>query len=567
MDLDRDSHYNHSDEDGRDSDAVDSDIEEQLYAQIYHRCDEGDVESSNESDKSRLNDDSVISVNRVPKWEIQQSGNPHFMALNTNSEVITVGSDSDEDNLCSRSMVAGKITRPADSSDSEISFLDISSDSSCDNINLTSDSVFRLGNVSGFHDQDDESAQTSESSEEDENDLQILDDNSDDDNDVIPNKPSSSKGLKSFLMKCKPSYSPSAEEKSKRQSERFEVREKADKVVDIKEVTLDLLNSLPGSNNRFKRMKQDKGESSDLWRLDIEDIQSNAKKRLAKARYYRQHRCNHCRDFTSHPTEKCPFPKPESVCTMCGYEGHVDDQCEDVICSKCFRVGHASHYCSFNFKNVSCTLCSLFGHTVENCSNHWRQYHLTTYRGMIQSKTIKKNVSRIWCANCGRKGHFAHECHQLYTCKSFWPTSPFLKPSSAMFNIKISKQEGSSKNGNGKNSRNFTVSTPATLKRKKSKCSDTPAGLDGISNLFNSSSKINPSNTPKRERTATNSSRKNYSKRRKDTNNSTESPNQTPAKKRKNNKRKKSNSTAKISVNSSPPTPKKSKKKRMKMKA
>lgn len=470
--MDYDTSSNLDDQDyGHDSDAIDTDVEEQLYAQIYHQ------DMADHSSPSTLKPrDDQFDAGHGNHTQLERNANSIMVSYGT-EEVITIGSDSDEDNQCSKSMIARRTSKPADlqsnSSDSgsDSSLLDISSNSDLNSENSTTESVFRLNNhVIG--DQMDAAAKVVnfDDEEDDDDDFQVFED------EVRVKKLTTSSVLKSFLGKCKPSYSPPSCGKSSGQRIRKE-RKRIDG--NIKEVTLDLLNSLPGSSNRFKRMRLDPGESPDLWKLDIEDVQSNSKKRSAKARYYRQHRCNHCRDFTSHTTDRCPFPKPEPVCSVCGNEGHIDVYCQDIFCSKCCRKGHLSQSCSFNFKTVHCNTCSLFGHLDDNCPNHWRKYHSTTLFGDYQVKKMTRNVSRIWCGNCGRRGHFAHECHQLYSSKLFWPTSPFLEPSTAMFNIVHDSKSNRRKPGG-------EITTPSSVRTKK-KFPDTPAAIDALSNLFGTS--------------------------------------------------------------------------------
>jgi hypothetical protein len=41
----------------------------------------------------------------------------------------------------------------------------------------------------------------------------------------------------------------------------------------------------------------------------------------------------------------------------------------------------------------------------------WRRYHATTDPGQIVvPEDIKVDYTKMWCPNCGRKGHLVHQC-------------------------------------------------------------------------------------------------------------------------------------------------------------
>lgn len=246
------------------------------------------------------------------------------------------------------------------------------------------------------------------------------------------------KALSAFLEKCKPGYSQlsSSEGKSNKR--------KAHPEATPKTVSLELLNSLPGSSNRFKKIKLDKGEDASLWKINSQDLVSPFARRN---RYYRESKCNHCKEFTNHETRDCPFPRPQSVCFLCSEEGHKGEWCPNVICRKCKGTGHPSHMCSTEVWKLECIECGLYGHVYEHCPNHWRRYSIYSTKKVEDGGKNIVNPSqrnkRVFCCNCVQKGHFYFECRLKSDISHNLPTSPFLNTSDKMKNKIRNSPKGS----------------------------------------------------------------------------------------------------------------------------
>lgn len=238
--------------------------------------------------------------------------------------------------------------------------------------------------------------------------------------------------LDAFLKRCRPNYSPVESQDVNRNVKERPKKQKAPSNHDKSEVSFELLDSLPGNNNRFKRIRRTSDEA-DLWRVDLEDLPGNSSKK--KQRYFRMKRCDICKEFTDHCTSQCPKPPPQPVCIICGIDGHTAGMCDRRFCTKCCGQGHSANACQRTLKNELCHSCNLHGHREQTCPNNWRRYHLTVDQ-VEPEPQLKSNVKvndRIFCCNCGHEGHFAFEC-RTYIVSKIWATSPLFYATSRMAN-------------------------------------------------------------------------------------------------------------------------------------
>lgn len=407
-----------------DSDGVDSDIEVRLYSCLHHEPDYESLSIIRRPDVSKCDvppDDVFITPQTMESLDKKNDVSTPPKNLQRPVEVITIQSDSDSDE-CSKSRAVSiashgvKRKRAVSTSSSESDHLDslYETDSSdwddADDIlfnkKLLESTSIKICNVTGTNGP----LARAVLSQETQDVFDVSSDSDDDDVDLIQVKTPEKKkripnaALATFLTKCQPSYEPKAAPTPVKSSQFSDSTPKAKM---IRKVTVEMLHSMPGSTNRFKRVKLDSGENPDLWRMDLEDLRALTSYGKKRERYYRRYHCSYCKDFTNHSTENCPNPPPEPTCFLCGTNGHEDYECKRKICSKCTGIGHNGHECNVEFWKFSCSQCNLYGHLDDNCPNHWRKFFNTTDPNIDDpDTTIVRNTERIFCSNCAKKGHF-----------------------------------------------------------------------------------------------------------------------------------------------------------------
>lgn len=105
------------------------------------------------------------------------------------------------------------------------------------------------------------------------------------------------------------------------------------------------------------------------------------------------------------------------MCFQCGAssKNFVD------MCNRCIKESEKT-----------CTRCKLHGHYFINCSDHWRKFHVTTTSTFAIGSVYHGNGSRLWCSNCGRKGHFELDCRSQRNVR-FPQTSPYVSSYEDLF--------------------------------------------------------------------------------------------------------------------------------------
>ncbi|XP_022102362.1 uncharacterized protein LOC110985490 isoform X2 [Acanthaster planci] len=99
----------------------------------------------------------------------------------------------------------------------------------------------------------------------------------------------------------------------------------------------------------------------------------------------------------------------------CSKYGHMNRHCPNL------KPGHNAKRCpNKKLRYLTCRRCSMKGHTEQLCPDRWRQYHLTTKPGNIQCDKSRPETSKlvavngkVFCYNCGKEGHFGHECLEI----------------------------------------------------------------------------------------------------------------------------------------------------------
>lgn len=161
------------------------------------------------------------------------------------------------------------------------------------------------------------------------------------------------------------------------------------------------------------------GTESGLWHVDAEDLYRNS-------RGFRYHNagnihCSKC-DQMGHLAKYCRKPKFK-VCYYCSDLGHDGARCPQRMCSRCYEQGHTLAECKETFL-PSCTICNTKGHPNSLCPDLWRRYHMTTEEGPIVRVQLKvRPPEERYCYNCGRQGHYGHQCHQK---KRGRPSTPYI---------------------------------------------------------------------------------------------------------------------------------------------
>lgn len=115
-------------------------------------------------------------------------------------------------------------------------------------------------------------------------------------------------------------------------------------------------------------------------------------------------KCNNCSQ-RGHFKRDCPHV----ICTYCGsMDDHYSQHCSKAIkCSNCNEGGHYRSQCPQKWKRVFCTLCNSKKHSRDRCPSIWRVYLL---KDDAKSKALP--MHRLYCYNCGRKGHFGDDCSE-----------------------------------------------------------------------------------------------------------------------------------------------------------
>ena len=423
-----------------DSDDIDSDTEVKLWSRIYHEPSNADAHectlgsymqllSKDSSDSSSVPSSSspVCNKESSQKQPLVNGSNPRNELNDASFSSDNANNTEDSDDEPSKSqLMSGMVARgrrPLAASPS-ICFIDIASsdDSSDDEILILSDTTnglkpdlvnIKSNRVQSFNSPN----------------IDILKKRDTSSPSPIRSKrlnggPSKAElALNAFLARCRPEYTPHTgdvnnnEDEEARREERKKKKEQKMMKRHSGEVSLDLLNSLPGSSNRFKRIRKN-SEEADLWRVDAEDLpgfKSTLKNKERRRYYSHQKRCETCKEFTDHTSKECPRGASEPTCLICGTSGHIAESCSRKFCTRCCRQGHTSGNCHKHFASNTCDLCGFSGHLSDNCPTIWRKYHTTVTHSSVKP-IIDVNVpvnKRIFCCFCGAHGHFAFEC-RLY---------------------------------------------------------------------------------------------------------------------------------------------------------
>lgn len=170
------------------------------------------------------------------------------------------------------------------------------------------------------------------------------------------------------------------------------------------------------------------------WFISDKDIEAQIGNKRSSGkwinRYYSANKnvtCRNC-DKCGHLSKNCPFPQKVRACCLCSERGHLQYACPARYCLDCFLPRSSAHRCLERSSwRKRCDRCDMTGHYADACPEIWRQYHLTTKPGPPKkSKTPSGQSTLKYCYNCGREGHYGHECTERRMSHQTFPTSPFI---------------------------------------------------------------------------------------------------------------------------------------------
>ncbi|EDV29489.1 uncharacterized protein TRIADDRAFT_51887 [Trichoplax adhaerens] len=141
-------------------------------------------------------------------------------------------------------------------------------------------------------------------------------------------------------------------------------------------------------------------------------------------------KCHICLEL-GHLSYQCPMKK-KMTCRICGEIGHKLNSCPNQFCYKCDQQGHRGKECPNGLakdKRKTCRRCFMRGHVEKECPDRWRQYYATTKFGPPKKppdELLNAQNPRVYCYNCGKKGHYGHECVEARMNSWIPPSIPFV---------------------------------------------------------------------------------------------------------------------------------------------
>lgn len=248
------------------------------------------------------------------------------------------------------------------------------------------------------------------------NDEDVTDSESDDNDDEIDGKESSSEREDELVDKVGPfkreDISLLKDYLNKEEEEDFvpESWEIIDSVNDEDDgmVDIHIHDSMESLSDDEESGKGDMSPSKGCWKIDDRD--RHKLKQDTKGRYYSdtpnsRQRCRNCNEV-GHLARECPEAKKQPVCFMCGGRGHRGKECPE------------RQNLQYTRRHADCNRCGQQGHIQRECPDIWRQFHATTKIGRIVIPEVKVNKI-IQCYNCASDSHFGEECEEKHS--SYYP--------------------------------------------------------------------------------------------------------------------------------------------------
>ena len=129
-------------------------------------------------------------------------------------------------------------------------------------------------------------------------------------------------------------------------------------------------------------------------------------------------KCYNCNEY-GHMSGTCPNPCYKFRCNYCGQMGHTSYNCTQIVCHKCYGVGHKINQCS-SYNNEKCYTCRRVGHKSQNClvrSDTLSSKEIANITciccreiGHANCYIIQSYSRSEYCSKCGEKGHLRTDC-------------------------------------------------------------------------------------------------------------------------------------------------------------
>ena len=129
-------------------------------------------------------------------------------------------------------------------------------------------------------------------------------------------------------------------------------------------------------------------------------------------------KCFNCNEY-GHMSGTCPNQNYKFRCNYCGEPGHTSYNCTQIVCHKCYGVGHKINACNA-YTNEKCRECRRVGHKAEECIVRTepltsKEIKLITCLecgeiGHANCYEIKSYSRSEYCSRCGDKGHVRFDC-------------------------------------------------------------------------------------------------------------------------------------------------------------
>lgn len=129
-------------------------------------------------------------------------------------------------------------------------------------------------------------------------------------------------------------------------------------------------------------------------------------------------KCYNCNEY-GHMSGTCPNPCYKFRCNYCGEPGHTAFHCTQIVCHKCYGVGHKINQCSASHYE-KCRECRRVGHQEKNCivrteplSREELDFIRCIHCGVVGHMNcfcIQSYSRSMYCSRCGEKGHVRKEC-------------------------------------------------------------------------------------------------------------------------------------------------------------
>ncbi|XP_068448269.1 zinc finger CCHC domain-containing protein 7 [Clinocottus analis] len=196
--------------------------------------------------------------------------------------------------------------------------------------------------------------------------------------------------------------------------------------------------NLKGASDSNEDAEEEEEEEESVWLVSTKDKESRICNRdkgsgatplRVPNRYYtnKNVRCRNC-DKNGHISSNCPEPKKPPPCYLCGDFSHMVYACPKRHCKNCGLPGHFHSSCIEKAPwKKRCQRCGIMGHLDDACPEIWRQYHMTTEKGLPrrQRREDPGLTQQVYCYNCSKR-HFGHVCTYKAAFNGTYPISTFI---------------------------------------------------------------------------------------------------------------------------------------------